>query len=133
MTKKFLLSVVVVFVVAMAIGWVVHGLLLGQDYAKLSGLFRPQQEQASLFWYIVLAHVLFAVAFVWIYVKGKEDRPFLMQGIRYGVALAVLVTIPIYLTYYAVQPLPGALVVKQIVFDTIGVIVLGVVVAWLNK
>lgn len=124
MTKKFLLSVVVVFVVAMAIGWVVHGLLLGQDYAKLSGLFRQQ---------IVLAHVFFAVAFVWIYVKGKEDRPFLMQGIRYGVALAVLITVPIYLTYYAVQPLPGALVVKQIVLDTIGMIVLGVVVAWLNK
>lgn len=123
MTKKFLLSVVVVFVVAMAIGWVVHGLLLGQDYAKLSGLV----------WYIVLAHVLFAVAFVWIYVKGKEDRPFLMQGIRYGVALAVLITVPIYLTYYAVQPLPGALVVKQIVLDTIGMVVLGVVVAWLNK
>ena len=123
MTKKFVLSVVVVFVVAMAIGWVVHGLLLGQDYAKLSGLF----------WYIVLAHVLFAVAFVWIYVKGKEDRPFLMQGIRYGVALAALMTVPVYLTYYAVQPLPGALVVKQIVLDTIGMIVLGVVVAWLNK
>lgn len=122
MTKRFLLSVVVVFVVAMAIGWVGHGLLLGQDYAK-----------TSLFWYIVLAHVLFAVAFVWIYVKGKEDRPFLMQGIRYGVALAVLMTLPIYLTYYAVQPLPGALVVKQIVLDTIGMIVLGVVVAWLNK
>lgn len=133
MTKKFLLSVVVVFVVAMAIGWVVHGLLLAQDYTKLSGLFRQPQEQTSLFWYIVLAHVLFAVAFVWIYVKGKEDRPFLMQGVRYGVALAVLMTLPVYLTYYAVQPLPGALVVKQIVLDTISVIILGVVVAWLNK
>jgi len=42
-------------------------------------------------------------------------------------------TIPMYLIYYAVQPMPSALVYKQIVFDTLGVLLMGVVVAWLNK
>jgi hypothetical protein len=29
--------------------------------------------------------------------------------------------------------MPGAMVAKQIVFDTIGVVLMGIVVAWLNK
>jgi hypothetical protein len=47
--------------------------------------------------------------------------------------MAVLRTIPTYLIYYTVQPMPGAMVVKQIVFDSIGVVLMGIVVAWLNK
>jgi len=45
----------------------------------------------------------------------------------------VLTTIPLYLIYYAVQPIPGAVVVKQIVLDVIAVVILGIVVAWLNQ
>jgi hypothetical protein len=29
--------------------------------------------------------------------------------------------------------MPGGLVLKQIVFDTIGVILMGIIIAWLNK
>ena len=133
MNKKFLISTVVMFVMSMAIGFFVHGTLLYQDYAQLPSLFRSQQEAESYFPYMLLAHVFIAVGFVWIYLKGKEDKPFLMQGIRYGLAIAVLMTIPMYLIYYAVQPMPGAMVVKQIVFDAIGVVLMGIVVAWLNK
>ena len=133
MNKKFLISAVVIFVMSMAIGFFVHAVLLGPDYARLPGLFRTQQEQANYFPYMLLAHVFFAVAFVWIYLKGNENKPFVMQGLRYGIAIAVLMTIPTYLIYYAVLPLPAVLVVKQIVFDVIGVILMGIVVAWLNK
>jgi hypothetical protein len=59
---------------------------------------------------MLLAHVFLAVGFVWVYVKGKENKPFLIQGIRYGAAIAVLTTIPTYLIYYAVQPRPEAYV-----------------------
>ena len=33
---RFLISVVVLFIVGMALGFVVHGLLLGPEYAKLT-------------------------------------------------------------------------------------------------
>ena len=44
--------------------------------------------------------------------------PLLQQGIRYGIAIALLAPVPVYLIYYAVQQLPGMMVVKQIVFDS---------------
>jgi len=133
MNKRFLLSVIVIFVLSMALGFFVHGFLLNQDYAQLPGLFRTQEDSANYFPYMLLAHVFIAVGFVWVYVKGKEDRPFLMQGVRFGVAIAILMTIPTYLIYYAVQPMPDAIVIKQIAYDTLGVILMGIVVAWLNK
>jgi hypothetical protein len=133
MNKKFLISVVVVFVLSMGLGFLVHGLLLNQAYTQLQGLFRTPQDAQAYFPFMLLAHVFIAFGFVWIYQRGKEDRPFLTQGIRFGLAVAVLSTIPMYLIYYAVQPMPAAVVYKQIVFDTLSVLLMGVVVAWLNK
>ena len=133
MNKKFLVSVVVIFVLSMGLGFLVHGLLLNQAYTQLQGLFRTPQDAQAYFPFMLLAHVFIAFGFVWIYQRGKEDRPFLTQGIRFGLAVAVLSTIPMYLIYYAVQPMPAAVVYKQIVFDTLSVLLMGVVVAWLNK
>ena len=52
---------------------------------------------------------------------------------RYGVAVVFLAAAPTYLIYYAVQPTPGSLVVQQIAYDGILVIILGILVAFLNK
>jgi len=134
MDNRFWLSAVVIFVLSLALGFVVHAALLGEDYAKLTGLFRPHAEQQALFAYVVIAHALFALGFTWIYRHGIDrGKPFLGQGVRFGIAIAVLTTIPVYLIYYAVQPIPGAVVAKQIVLDVIAVVILGTVVAWLNQ
>jgi hypothetical protein len=133
MKNRLLISVVVMFILSMALGFFVHGYLLVQEYSQLTSLFRPQQDQANHFPFMLLAHIFIAFGFAWIYIKGKEEKPFLTQGICFGMAIAVLTTIPNYLIYYAVQPMPGLIVFKQIVFDSIGVILMGIVVAWLNK
>jgi hypothetical protein len=64
---------------------------------------------------------------------GREDKPWLGQGLRFGLAVVVLMTIPTYLIYLAVQPMPEALVAKQIAFDTIAMVVLGIVAAAVNR
>ena len=133
MNKKFLLSVVVIFVLSMALGFLVHGVLLNPAYTQLQGLFRTPQDAQAYFPFMLLAHVFIAFGFVWIYQRGKEDKPFLAQGIRFGMAVAVLMTIPMYLIYYAVQPMPAPLVFKQIVFDTLGMLLMGIAVARLNQ
>ena len=57
----------------------------------------------------------------------------LMQGLRFGLAIALLATVPNYLIYFAVQPNPGLLVVKQIVFDTLAMLATGAAAAALNR
>ena len=133
MNKKFLISWLVIFVVWMAGSFAVHGAFLGDAYAALGSLYRPEAEQQQTFPYMLAAHVILAGAFVWIYQRGSEDKPWLAQGVRYGIAIWLLASVPTYLIYYAVQPLPLDLVIKQIVGEGILIIILGAVVAFLNK
>jgi hypothetical protein len=129
----FVISSVALTVLALLLGFVVHAQLLGPEYMKLSMLFRAPEDHAGYWPYMILAHVLFGVGFTWIYRQGRQNKPFVGQGVRFGLAVAVLTTIPTYLIYYSIQPFPGALVAKQIVFDTIGMVLMGIVVAWINQ
>jgi hypothetical protein len=133
MNKKFLISWLVIFVVWMAGSFVVHGVLLGSEYAQLPNLFRPDTEAQNFMHLMLIAHVLLAGAFVWIYQRGREEKPWLAQGLRFGLAVAVMTAIPTYMIYYVVQPMPGMMAVKQAVFDSVLLLVLGAVTAFLNK
>jgi hypothetical protein len=133
MNKTFLIGWVVVFLVWMAGSFVVHGLLLHADYEKVSQLFRPEAEAQKYFPLMILAHVIMAGAFTWIYARGVEAKPWLGQGLRFGAAVALLTVVPLYIIYYVVQPMPGMHVVKQIVFDGILTLVLGAVVAFVYR
>ncbi len=130
---KFAISAVVLAIVSLLLGYVVHAVLLAADYHALGGMFRTEADGGAHMPFMLLAHLLIGTGFTWIYLKGREAKPFLAQGVRFGLAVAVLCTIPMYLIYFAVQPMPGELVVKQIVFDTIAMVVMGVVCAWLNR
>ena len=133
MNKKFLIAWVVLFIAWMAGDFLVHGILLKPDYLQQARLYRSDAESQAYFHWMLLAHVLMAGAFAWIYARGREAKPWMAQGVRYGIAVALLGVIPGYLIYYAVQPLPGAMVIKQIVFSGILIIVLGIIVAWLYR
>jgi len=133
MNKKFFIAWIVIFVAWMLGSFLVHGLLLRDDYAQLPDLFRPEAAAQQYFPLMILAHIIMAGAFVWIYSRGVEPRTWLPQGIRFGVAVALLALVPTYIIYYVVQPIPGMLAVKQIVFDGILVVILGVIVAFIYR
>ncbi|HSV20524.1 MAG TPA: hypothetical protein VLR71_19080 [Casimicrobiaceae bacterium] len=133
MNKRFVIAWVVVFIVWMAGSFVVHGVLLHDDYARLSNLFRTEADSGQHFGWMILAHVVMSGAFAWIYSRGVEAAPWPAQGLRYGLAIALLTAVPTYMIYYVVQPMPGDTVVKQIVFDGILTVLLGLVAAYIYK
>ena len=133
MNKNFLGTWVVVFIVWMAGAFLVHDTLLHNDYAAISSLFRSEADAQQHFPFMIIAHVLLAGAFTWIYLRGHEAKPWLAQGLRFGFAVALLTVIPTYIIYYVVQPMPGMTVVKQIIFDSILLLVLGAVAAFMNR
>lgn len=133
MNKQFFIAWLVIFVAWMIGSFVVHGTLLYADYAKLPNLFRPETEAQKYFPLMILAHVIMAGAFTWIYSRGVEAKPWLAQGLRFGLAVALLAVVPMYTIYYVVQPMPGMHVVKQIVFDGILVLMLGALAGFLYR
>ncbi len=133
MDKRFLISVVVALVLMMGLSYAIHGVLLHDDYVAMGSALRPPAEAERMMHFMALAQALTAIAFVWIYRRGREDRPFLGQGLRFGLAVIALSTAPMFLIYYVVQPIPGATVVKQIALESLMVLIVGVAVAWLNR
>ena len=126
--KRFCGAVAAVFAVGMIMGFLIHGKLLEADYLSLGPLNRSPQDAQAHFPYLLLGFVFFAIAFVWFYAKGVEDKPWIGQGLRFGV-VAWLFAGSGFLTYYAVQPLPESLVCKQIGFEFFDFLLLGIVVA----
>ncbi len=133
MNRKVLLAWLIVFIAWMVGSYIVHGTLLAAGYEQLPHLFRPEAEAQQHFPLMILAHVMLAGAFVWIYSRGVENAPWLPQGLRFGLAVAFLTVVPTYIIYYVVQPMPSAHVVKQIVYDTILTVLLGALVAFLIR
>jgi hypothetical protein len=133
MNRRFLLAWLVVFIGWMGGSFLVHGTLLYDDYARLPHLFRPEAEAQRYFPIMVLAHLILAGAFVWIYSRGMENRPWMPQGARFGLAVALLTVVPTYLIYYVVQPMPGGMVARQILYDTILIVLLGMLAAYVYR
>lgn len=133
MNRKFIIAWIVILIAWFLGSFLVHGVLLGADYKALGALFRTDADAQQYFPLMILAHVLLAGAFTWIYARGVEAKPWLGQGVRFGVAVAFLTTIPTYLIYYVVQPMPAAVVAKQIVFDSLLLVILGVIAGWLYR
>jgi hypothetical protein len=133
MNKKFIIAWIVLFVAWMVGSFVVHGVLLRSDYMQLTTLFRAEGDEQGYFPLMILAHVFLSGALVWIYARGAEAKPWLFQGVRFGLAIALLTVVPTYMIYFVVQPMPGEVVIKQIVYDGILMVLLGTIVAWLYR
>jgi hypothetical protein len=133
MSKKFIVSWVAAFVVWMIGSFAIHGAWLAETYAVMTNIMRPEEEQMGLFHFMLLAHVVLAAAFVWIYQRGTEDKPWLAQGVRFGIAIALVSVIPMFTIFYVVQQTPGDLAVRQIIGETILLVAVGIVTAFLNR
>jgi len=133
MNQKLIVAWIAVFVVWMGGSFLVHGMILHSEYANLPGLMRTEADANARFQWMIAAHAVLSAAFVWIYSRGVEDKPALPQGMRFGLAVALVSNVPIYLIHYVVQPMPGMLVFEQMAYGVVLMVVLGVVAAILIK
>ena len=133
MDKRFWICGLVMSIAALLLGFVVHGVLLAPDYAALGAIHRSNADSQHYMHWMIVAHVLIGFAMTWIYAQGfSSGRSSSAQGLRFGFAMALFSIVPGYLIHYAVQPLPASLVIKQVVYGTIGMLLLGLLVAWLQ-
>ena len=131
--KKFVITFVVVLIVTTMGSFVIHAMLLKPDYQQNQQLLRTEEDAADYFPYMILNFFAFSLAFTWIYAQGVEDKPWLGQGIRFGLAVWLLNSVSGFLTYYAVQPWPGITVARQIGFELPWMLVLGLAAAALYR
>jgi len=129
--KKLVLTIAVVFVAANLAGFLIHAILLRPDYMAVKEHYRPEGQEMML--WICLAYLSFAVGSVIIYAKGVENKPWLGQGIRFGILMWLILAVPSFFIAYAVQPVPTILMVKQVLFEGVDKILLGIITAALYR
>ncbi|MBA3354627.1 MAG: hypothetical protein H0U18_01555 [Pyrinomonadaceae bacterium] len=83
--------------------------------------------------WICLAYLAFAVGSVIVYAKGVENKPWLGQGIRFGILIWLILAVPSFFIAYAVQPVPTILMVKQVLFEGVDKVLLGIITAALYR
>ncbi|MGY0505333.1 hypothetical protein [Luteimonas sp. e5] len=135
MDKRFLICGLVTGIVALVLDFLIHGLLLRADYAALvpAGLIRGPEHGARYLPWMLLAHLCIGFGLTALYrafhPRATSD---VRQGLRFGALMALTVPLPGYLVYYAVQPWPGMVVLKQIVLSALAMLLLGLLLAWLQ-
>jgi hypothetical protein len=126
-TPRTILAIVVIFVLSCVFGTVIHAILLHDDYASVASLYRSAQDASVPL--IFAGYLSFAIGSVWMYAHGVEDKPWVAQGVRFGIAVWLVLAVPSFLIAYATQPLPESLLWKQLGYEFINKIILGIVTA----
>jgi len=121
-------ATVLAFLASQVLAVVVHGYLLASDYAPYEGtLLRAGAAWQMLF--LPVAHLVFISALVWVYTRLRLAGSTLTRGATLGVIAWLLGQVPLWLVWYAEQPWPGALVVKQLGLELISAMAIGIVIA----
>jgi hypothetical protein len=122
---RLLLTMLVIWILSIVFGTLIHAFLLAQDYGQVAQLYRPAPLLVSIF----IGYLAFAVGSVWVYSRGVEDKGWPGQGLRFGLAIWLILSVPSFLIEYATQPVPESLVFKQLAYELVNKLVLGLVTA----
>jgi len=127
--KKLIVAIVAGFVVQMLGLFLIHSVLLKQDYMDTASNWRPLEAMNSRVWAMLLAVLIYVIGAVLIYVRGVESKPWIGQGVRFGILLAMVAVVYGSLSGWVILPIPHMLVVKWIVFESLLSVVFGLLVA----
>src|SRR5262245_7801112 len=129
--KRFIIAFIAAYIFLFFWGWLLNGILLKDVYAETPNLWRSQTEMMSLFHWIIIGQALVVFAFVIIYASG-----FAGGGVAAGIQLGLLLEIAaigMRLGFYAVQPIPGKLIVYGSIGGLIEMIIVGAMVGAIYK
>jgi hypothetical protein len=129
--RRFAGVCVVAFLVSQILEIVIHGFVLAGDYAPFYGtLLRPMTGNPG--WQGLLlpvAHLSYVIALVWVFDRIMDDSSKMTQGLRIGVVGFAMGQAPLWLLWYAEQPWPGGLVIKQLLLELAASLLLGLAIA----
>ena len=129
--KRFILAFIAAYIFIFAWGWLLNGFVLKDIYAETPNLWRSQADMMSLFHWIIIGQALIVLAFVMIYASGFAGGG-VAAGIRLGLLLEIA-AIGMRLGFYAVQPIPGKLIVYGSIGGLIEMIIVGAIVGAIYK
>ena len=126
-------AAVTAWIVSLPVGFVVSDVVLADLYRANTAALRPDADMLAVlplgFGFLLIGFFAFAYA----YAKGYEGGNGIMEGIRFGVLVAVLVTSFGLIWQYILFPITGALSVALIIDSIVEMAIYGGIVGAIYK
>jgi hypothetical protein len=129
--KRFIIAFIAAYIFLFIWGWLFNGVFLKDVYAETPNLWRSQSEMMSLFYWIIIGQALIVLGFVTIYASGFAGGG-VIAGIRLGILLEIA-AIGMRMGFYAVQPIPGKLILYGSLGGLIEMVIVGAMVGAIYK
>jgi hypothetical protein len=134
-TARAAATVFAAFVASNVFAIAIHGFILGPDYEPYRGtLLRDFQNGPG--WQSLLlpvAHLCFVSGLVWIYGRLSLDGSQTTRGVKLGLLAWTVGQAPLFLLWYAEQPWPDSLIVKQLGLELLSSLAIGLVIAFVSR
>ena len=128
--KRLLLAALAVFVSFQILDYVIHMLILSADYEAIASVWRT--NMMDMMWIMYISGIILSLLFVYIFTKGYQGKG-IMEGIRYGLLIGVLMMVVGSLNQYVIYPVPIELAIKWIIFGLIEFMIAGIITALIYK
>ncbi len=129
-SQRSLLAMVAIFVAWSVMDFVIHQLILGDDYAATANMWRPMEEMKMELIYAVVAFTTFV--FVYIYSRFFTDKS-INAGVMFGILFGLGTGFSMGYGTYAVQPLPHDVALTWFIGTTVEGAVAGLLVGAIVK
>ncbi len=130
MTKKILLTIVLIFISWFVIDFFLHGLLLRSIYESTANLWRPENQLNIPLIYIVT--LVLILCFVFIYTLLINPKS-LITGLKYGVILGIITGTASGFGTYLHMPVPLKLAIIWFFGGLVKAIVAGIILGVIIK
>ena len=128
--KKMLTAFVAVFITLEVLDALIHGVILMSTYMAMQNVWRP--DMMAKMWVLHVVKIITAFFFVVIFSKGYENKG-IMEGLRYGFYVGMIVSSGFAFGSYASFPIPHMLAIHWFLLTLVEYLIAGVVIAQVYK
>lgn len=134
MTKKRMVgTIAAAFVVSQVLEALIHGFVLASDYAPYYGsLLRANDDDSGAMLVLPFAHLSVICGLVWIFAHLPLVGSQAVRGLKIGLLGWLVGAAPVWLLWYAEQPWPGSLLMKQLPLELAASLAIGLTIAFVG-
>lgn len=132
--KRYVLASIVAAVVITIVEAIGHGYFMTGIYANTASLWRTVEAMNKLIWLGYIATLITSFIVVYIYHKGYEGKGCgALEGLRFGIIIALFVSIPMAVWTYVSMPVPVILAVGWFLIEFIKFTLAGLAIGLIYK
>jgi len=124
--KRYFLAVIAVLATIVVTNIIIHSFILMDTYTSLKQIWRP--DMMNFIWIMYITDIILAFLFVYIFVKGYENKG-MLEGIRFGFIMGLLLDGLSASGQFLVYPIPFSLAAQWFIYGIIRFVILGIIVA----